>query len=178
MSSEDEEMDFSFLPDTPDGMSKVAANSAATQIPAASKDKYNKVYEDFHKWNKSNGAPPVSQNVLMTYFSELAAKHKPSTLWVMFSMLKATLRTNDDLDISLWTNLTDYLKRNNVGYKPAKAKMFTEEDVERFIREAPDEQWLDVKVRATIHGNKIYFNNHVVPYTFVGCLYFWSQWRV
>lgn len=173
MSSDDEDMDY--RPDTLDEMA-IPANSANTQIPAASREKYNKVYDDFQRWRDTKGTPPVSENVLMAFFTELQAKHKPSTLWVMYSMLKATLRTNDEIDITPWAHLNDYLKRNNVGYKPVKAKIFTEEEIERFMNEAPDEHWLDVKVwLLTVHGKKIDCNNDVL---FAGCLYIWSQWRV
>lgn len=152
MYSEDEDMDGEFQPDPTDAVNK-SDNSAATvqDLPYNSKDKYNRAYDHFQKWRKSNGVTTVSQNVLMDYFTDLAEKSKPSTLMVFHSMLKATLRSNDNIDISSYSKLYDFLKRKHVGYKPDKSKLFTDEDIERFITEAPDEDWLDVKVNTHPH---------------------------
>lgn len=61
-------------------------------------------------------------------------------------MIKATFRTNDNIDITSWSQLLDFLKRKNVGYKPVKATCFTESQLETFMNEAPETEWLDVKV--------------------------------
>lgn len=120
MSSEDEDMEFKYRPDSPDEVTK-----ATNVIPPLSKDKYNKVYDDFHRWNKLNGAPPITEKVLLKYFSVLSQKNKPTTLWAYYSMIKATLRANDNIDITTWSKVLDFLKRNKAGYTPAKAKLFT-----------------------------------------------------
>ena len=38
------------------------------------------------------------------------------------------------------------MKKLNKGYKPKKSKVLTSDDVYRFVREAPDESYLLVKV--------------------------------
>lgn len=166
MSSEDDD-DMDYCPDyTSKGMDRaVNVNS----IPALSKHKYEKAYEDFQKWNKSNGEKPVTQNVLMKYFTEMGEKSKPSTLGAYYSMLKATLRLNDNIDITPWTKILDYLKRKNAGYKPVRATCFTENELETFLNEAPDDQWLDVKV-----------NNNFFSFIFRDSLYllFLGRWFV
>ncbi len=63
-----------------------------------------------------------------------------------YSMLKTTLRINDNLDISKFTTLLAFLKKKNAGFKPLKTTLFTEEQIEKFINDAPDDRWLDVKV--------------------------------
>lgn len=123
-------------------LNSVAINS----LPPASKSKYNRIYDEFQKWNKLKGSTPVTEKVLLAYFSELAQRNKPSSLWAYYSMLKATLRINDDTNISPYSKLTTFLKIKSTGYKPASAKMFTKEEIDKFINEAPDEAWLDVKV--------------------------------
>lgn len=60
-------------------------------------------------------------------------------------MLKATLAANDNIDIR-YPNLTAFLKRENVGYKPKKSEIFTREEVYRFLLEAADERYLMMKV--------------------------------
>lgn len=139
MSSEDDE-DMDYCPDE-------SIRSSNNVVPALSKPKYEKVYEEFQKWNKLKGGTPVTQNILMKYFTDLAERTKPSTLWAYYSMIKATLRSNDNIDITSWSKLLDFLKRKNVGYKPTRATTFTEQQLETFMNEAPDEQWLDAKVR-------------------------------
>ncbi len=127
-------------------------------IPALSKNKYNKAYEYFQKWNKLNGETPVTQNALLKYFMDMAdeKKKKPTTLWAYYSMLKSTIRLNDHIDITPWSKVLDYLKRKNAGYKPHKATYFTEGQLEKFINEAPDEEWLDVKVNKRLLISRLY----------------------
>lgn len=145
MSSEDtdDDMGSTYHPDTAEEVDK------SVQVPSVSKVKYNRAYEHFQKWKKSKRANSLSQKVLMDYFTEMAVRSKPSTLWVTYSMLKTTLKFNDDVDIGSYSTLNDFLKRQNVGYKPTKVPLFTDEQIEQFINEAPDEQWLDVKVTTT-----------------------------
>lgn len=140
MSSEDEDMEYKYFPDTPEEPSKPHV------IPALSKLKYDKAYDDLQRWNKKNGETSISQTVLLKYFMQMAEKNKPNTLWAYYSMIKATLRSNDNIDITSWSKLLDFLKRNNRGYKPDKAKLFTEDEIEEFLNDAPDDKWLDVKV--------------------------------
>lgn len=141
MSSEDEEMGY----DSPDEENLSASTTVA--LPAISKSKYDKVYDDFQKWHKKLGAKsPISEDLLMTYFTELADRSKPTTLWTYHSMLKATLKFNDDIDIGMYTTLVDFIRKTGAGYKPNK-KNFTEADIEKFINEASDEKYLHVKVQ-------------------------------
>lgn len=142
MSSEDEDMEY----DTP--LTQIKADSLSLEgVPSKSSEKYGKVYDDFQKWNEINGATPVTESVMMKYFLELADKSKPTTLWVYHSMLKSTLRINDNIDISSYAALIKFLKEKNAGYKPVRATTFTEELMDKFMNKAPDEQWLDVKVQ-------------------------------
>lgn len=138
MSSEDEDMDA----EASDTFNKTTYQA----LPPVSQVKYQTAYQVFQKWNKSNGWCAISEDLLMKYFVELNAKSKPSTLFAIFSMLKATFRINDDIDIAVYSKLIEYIKGRNASYKPAKAKIFTDEEIERFVNEAPDDRWLDVKV--------------------------------
>lgn len=143
MSSEDEDMEYSPDPDTSEQGNK---DVSTIVLPTISKAKYDRVYEEFQKWNKLKGATPVSENVLMKYFSELAEKKRPTTLLAYYSMIKATLRLNDNMDIASWSKLVDFLKGKMSGYQPNKSKLFTDEEIEKFINKAPDDKWLYAKV--------------------------------
>lgn len=80
----------------------------------------------------------------MAYFTELQKSRKPSTLWAIYSMFKLKVCVN--IDISLYHSLTGFLKQKSKGYAPKKAKHFTETELKRFLDNAPDVAWLDVKV--------------------------------
>lgn len=146
MSSEDEDMESEYCLDTPEDAVFKEAFLNPPDLPLLSMKRYNTTYDLFQKWNKVNGATPVTEDVLMKYFSELAEKSQPSTLWGIYSMLKATLRLKDEIDISSYSKLIEYLKEKRAGYKPVTTKMFTEKEIEKFINEASDVHWLDVKV--------------------------------
>ncbi|KAJ6646733.1 hypothetical protein Bhyg_01947 [Pseudolycoriella hygida] len=121
-------------------------SASGVALPPASKDKYIKVYDDFQKWNQLNGNGPITEKLLLKYFEEHAEKSTASTLLVLHSMLKATLRVNDNIDISSYSELFHFLKMKKSDYKPCSSKLFTDDEIEKFLSEAPDQAWLDVKV--------------------------------
>ncbi|KAG4066916.1 hypothetical protein HA402_009018 [Bradysia odoriphaga] len=87
----------------------------------------------------------ITEDVLLGYFHGLAQTYKPSSLWSYYSMLKCTIRTNFGIDIGKFYQLASFLKQKNKGYKAVKALVFTEQEVARFLVEAPDRDWIDVK---------------------------------
>ena len=145
--SEDEDMEY--RPD--ESEDEDSSLSLPQALPSASQGRYRLVYDNFQKWNMVLGATPVSETILMKYFMELAEKNKPTTLFGTYSMLKATLRINDNIDISSYSALLKFLKQQNVGYTPVKSQLFTIEEIEKFINEAFDEDWLHYKVGASFH---------------------------
>lgn len=132
---------------TPDGLVEAAMLAADESLPSVSKDRYNKAYSDFKKWQTEQGASSMSERVVLAYFAKLSETYKPSSLWSYYSMLKSTMRVKDNLDIATYKQLTGFLKTKSAGYKSNKAKIFTEEEMRRFMTSASDEAWLDVKVR-------------------------------
>ena len=131
------EMDTSSEDESP---TPTATQNSRTQI------RYENFYKDFQKWKRSKRIASVSENVLLGYFEMLAKKCKPPTLWQYHSILKTKLKLNEDIDITPWAQLTDFIKTENIGYQPERVKHFTAEQIEKFINEAPDEEWLDIKV--------------------------------
>jgi len=95
---------------------------------------------------KSKEESSFSQDMLMSYFREISEKFKPSTLWAQYSMLKATINCNHGIDIGRYTELLSFLKKKSDGFTSTKAKALTSEEVERFLTEAPDKEFLAVKV--------------------------------
>lgn len=88
----------------------------------------------------------ISENVFMAYFKELSSKYKPSSLWCLYSMLKSTVRTKNGVDLKTYSNLSAYLKRLSDGFRSKKLKVLSFDDIEKFIKDAPDNQYLATKV--------------------------------
>ncbi|KAG4065945.1 hypothetical protein HA402_010299 [Bradysia odoriphaga] len=61
-------------------------------------------------------------------------------------MLKATIRTHENIDIGTFPAVSAYLKSKSSGYNPVKAEVFTEAGIKTFIDTTEDSTWLDVKV--------------------------------
>lgn len=121
-------------------------NETFTALPEKSKLKYEKQCDLFLEWCKTNNLTNYTEPVLMQYFTEKSKVFKSSTLWSMFSMLRATMNIKLNINIGNYKKLTSFLKKNAIGYKSEKSKVFTREDINRFLTEAPDETHLFMKV--------------------------------
>lgn len=119
-------------------------------LPKKSREIYEYMYQRFFDWCKEKNIQLYSEDVLMVYFSNLANKMKPSTLWSQYSMLRSTLDIKNGIDISKYSKLRAFLKRQNEGYLPKKSRVFTKEEVDRFLNSAPDNLYLMMKVNADI----------------------------
>lgn len=113
-------------------------------IPEKSKERYEKTYRFLKTWLKKK---PINEKTLLAYF---VLRNKtltsPGSLWAEYSMLKATIFLYDSIDISKFAVLIAFLKRKNVGHKAKKASVFKKQEMEKFLTEAPDENFLIHKV--------------------------------
>ncbi|XP_050302263.1 uncharacterized protein LOC126740331 [Anthonomus grandis grandis] len=129
-----------------------AVNAASLELlPIKSRNKYNYAYSRFMDYRTNKNVTSFSENVVMAYFLELGSKINSSTLWANYSMLKATLAIRHDVDISEYSKLRAFLKQQAHAYKPKKSKILTKEEINKFIQEAPDKEYLMIKV-AVIFG--------------------------
>lgn len=119
-------------------------------LPAASKQKYKKTYDDFLAWRTKNVVVEITEDVMIRYFSKFSETLAPTSLWAYHSMLKCTLKLNENFDISGYRRLTEFLKTKSIGYKPVQASVFSKEHIDKFIDTAPDKEWLDVKVSGIV----------------------------
>lgn len=71
---------------------------------------------------------------------------KASTFWTEFSMLKSTIMINENIDIGRYKKIISFLKRKNDSYQPKKSKIFTTENVKKFLVNALDDTFLLIKV--------------------------------
>lgn len=131
---------------TPPDIREYALNINAQLLPEKSREKYESVYSTYKKWQTSRKIKLTSENVLMVHFKELSQKYKPSTLWSTWSIMKTTLSQKEGIDINQYKQLKSFLKRESDGYKCKKSKVFSSEEIEKFLKEAPDNNYLATKV--------------------------------
>lgn len=106
---------------------------------------------------------------LLVYFQNSQSN---KSLWSTYSMLKSCLIIYDNTDISKYAKLIAYLKQITKQYQPKKSAVLTEEQITKFIVEAPSSLFLLMKVKSFP-----YFKFHTTLYVFIGCInigYFWS----
>lgn len=144
-------MDIDLKEELPDDILEDANIANLNLLPVKSKEKYEKQYDLFDKWCKEKGVKIVKEEVLLAYFVKLNKEFSPNTLWAKYSMIKSVLKLKRNIDISNFYKLTAFIKKQNVGFKPKKAKILTKENVSNFMNEAPDKIYLLIKV-ATIFG--------------------------
>lgn len=122
-------------------------------LPENSKEKYEKTYASLKEWCATKKIDLVNENALLVYFSNELADYSPNTTISIYSMLKATLNVKDNVDISRFNKLKAFMKMKGRGYNPKKSRILTIGEIYRFLREAPDKDYLAVKVRMTANMN-------------------------
>ncbi len=77
-----------------------ASSVIANLLPTKSKEVYEKEYYIFSDWRKENKCEGVSETIMLAYFSHKMKTAKSSTLWSLYSKLKATISIKENIDIS------------------------------------------------------------------------------
>ncbi|KAK5641530.1 hypothetical protein RI129_010077 [Pyrocoelia pectoralis] len=131
---------------TPPELKEAAERAEACLLPEKSRGRYEMALKVYEKWCAERNAKNIaSETALMAYFSDMARQKKPSTLWATYSMIRTMLELRKKTDISKYYKLVAFLKRQNVGFKPKKSSIFTRENLEDFLKKAPQE-FLPIKV--------------------------------
>lgn len=120
------------------------ANTAI--IPERSKSAYQATYHKFENWCKQKKVVTITEKAILAYFSQASKVWRASTLLNNYSMLRTTIYVKKNVDISKFSGVVAFLKKQSKGYRPKKSKIFTRQEVVRFMREAEDEKYLLMKV--------------------------------
>lgn len=131
---------------TPPEIMDIANKATLNLLPVKSRKQYEIAYNRFREWCADKRAVHFTENVLLAFFSERSTKVKPSSLWSEYSMVRASLSVKDDVDIKKYVRLTAFLKRNSIGFRAKKSKVFNREQIYKFLKEAPEMQYLMKKV--------------------------------
>lgn len=86
---------------TPPDLRSEAKLAMENLLPAKSKEKYMKVYENFMIWKNDKKVNIFSETVFLAYFNEIAKTKKPSTLWAIYSMLKCTVHVKNGINLKI-----------------------------------------------------------------------------
>jgi len=113
---------------------QIASTVRENLLPVKSKNRYKEIYNIYRAWRIKNELAYTTEDTLLAYFSTKLSNYKSSSLWSIFSMLKATIQLNESVDISNFPNLHLFIKRKNEGHKPKKSSSFSKENVDNFIR--------------------------------------------
>lgn len=144
---------------TPPEIAETANVVSLSLLPAISKRLYEKTYAEFMSWCDEKRVTRFSESVLLAYFSNIAERGLIASLWPKYSMLKSTLNLKDGIDISKFSKLIMFIKRQKVGYVPKKSKVLEKEHVHKFISDAPNNLFLMTKVIKK-KGKTIISNNN------------------
>lgn len=132
---------------TPPEILEKCREAKMNMLPTKSIEIYEKQHKNFLLWCKKNNVnKKFSENVLVGYFADLAKKYAASTLWSYYSMIKATLRTKNDVDISQYTQLIAFLKQKGKNHIFKQSKTLSQQEIITFLLNAPDEIYLMMKV--------------------------------
>lgn len=121
----DDDDDEDIIPDelmcTPPELLAQANEARNKVIPEKSKSRYEAAYAKFKRWQHSKAVDEkYSENILLAYFNETSASKKPTTMWAMYSMLRAMINLKNKINISSYPNLIGFLKTKSKGYRYSK----------------------------------------------------------
>lgn len=106
-------------------------------IPKNSEVLYWKTYQNYISWKESKGTTSDLEPVLLSYFKHIEKLYAPSTLWVKYSHLNATIFIKSGIIISNFEILKKFIKRTNEGYAPKKATVLAQHEIIEFVKTAP-----------------------------------------
>ncbi|XP_064212473.1 uncharacterized protein LOC135265978 [Tribolium castaneum] len=115
-------------------------------VPAKSKQLYEKEYSNFCEWRKRKDAKGVDERIILAYISERSKNAKSSLLWAYYSQLKKMLSVKENIDISRFHQVSAFLKQHSVGHRPKKSKVFSFEEMEKFLDTVSYDEYLLQKV--------------------------------
>lgn len=148
-----------------------AANIATLDLlPSKSRVRYENVYQVFEECCEEHKIKEITEDVILWYLTEKSKSLKPSSLWSVYSMLKATLYIKKNIDFKQYSKVTAFLKKKSVGYKPKVSEVFSREQCDTFLQKADDNEYLMIKVKFTIFILHKFYN------IILGCTYHRSGW--
>lgn len=127
-------------------------NAKAPQLSASDESDLNE-YNEFMSWRESRNINSFGEDVFMEYFRIASETHTPEMLSALFFALKTEMRSKHSVQIGKFILLFVFLRQKGVVIqrKPiGSSKSFTNEEIHKFLTEAPDAEYLAIKVMSRI----------------------------
>lgn len=140
----------------PSKVVQAAKEACAQLLPEKSKQNYDSVYLKFVEWKTKEKVKASNEDILLAYYNELKIKYAPSSMWSFFSMLKSTIMLYEQENIHKYGRLQHLLKVNCKNFQSKKSKVFTVEETDKFLTEAPDDVYLATKVSVLLLIDNLY----------------------
>ncbi|KAJ6649006.1 hypothetical protein Bhyg_04238 [Pseudolycoriella hygida] len=134
------------MADLPENILAASKEAVMQLLPKKSYARYINAYDKFVKWQQLQNTESFYQEVMLAYFLELSKTLKPSTLWSIYSMIKSTISCNHNVNFGNYDRLAAFLSSQKSGFTSKKSNVFTAEEIKTFLMEAPDNEYLAVKV--------------------------------
>ena len=116
-------------------------------LPKESKQKYLDRYEAYKKVLKKNNLDIKEQDSALIWAeTQRAIPIAPTTMYSVWSSIKCCLTALDDIPANNWDNVKKWLKQYKEGVFPKQAPLFTARHVERFMRDAPNGEYIRHKL--------------------------------
>lgn len=96
-----------------------SAKGCAKLLSKKSRERYQTQCSHFSKSKVTIFLKKIDDEVLFCSFS----------LWPKYFMIKLTLISNENLDISCCPRLVTFLNKQSIGYKPKQSKSLTQEEI-------------------------------------------------
>ena len=96
-----------------------------------------KIFSNF--FNFEENQKPNEEHLIL-YFNRLRNEKKfaSSSLWAKYSMINYKMQTIHGIKLQSYPRLTILMKSFEQGYIRKTANVFSNQDIEKFIKEAPD----------------------------------------
>lgn len=130
-----------------DEVKNLSTEAKEKLVPEKSNKLYQQAYCIYRRWLQTTKYSSTTKDTVLAYFNYLSKKNAPSTCWTTFSKLKSLIKLKENINIGTYYDVIAFLKQNKKGYKPKQSEISTSEQVKDFILHAPDELFLDVKVK-------------------------------
>lgn len=119
-------------------------------LPDRSKHLYELTYNRFTKWKQDKNIIGITEDVILEYLYHLRTISAVSTLRSRITMIRSTIDINDDIDIFQYERVRLFWKKTSISARNNSTrkliKIFCLNDIEKFLRESPDNLYLLIKV--------------------------------
>lgn len=88
----------------------------------------------------------ASESILLVYVKKLAENYVQMSMWSVNAMVKTMINLKEKVDIGRYATLIASLNKKSKGRVCRKANVLTPDQINQFLTNVPDEEYLHKKV--------------------------------